>query len=570
MRIFGRSVPTPGPRANRADARVPARTSDEVPSVASTPSTTTFRRELADRNGDPAGRRWIFVPYDQLTDGIGPLADEDPSELGIVLVEAPAKAARRPYHKQKLALVLANLRQFALEQAERGVAVAHVVARGSYGEALTAFAEERGPLRCMRPAERELRADLRALVDAGGLELVPHEGWLTTTEQFDASQSKGPPWRMDAFYRHVRRETGWLMDADEPLGGKFSHDADNREPWRGEPVPTAPPCFRADEVTAEVLDLVEERFADHPGQLDPDALPTKARQATALWTWAKRECLPWFGPYEDAMSTRSRTLFHTRVSALVHLHRLLPRRLVDDVLELDVELRCREGFLRQVLGWREFMRHVHERTDGFRDLPDGEAPRDANGAADPSFLGSREPLPPAFWGARRSGLACLDEVVRSVWDEGYSHHITRLMVLSNLATLLDVSPRELTDWFWVAYTDAYDWVVEPNVLAMGTFGTGDLLTTKPYVSGAAYIARMSDYCGGCRFDPRSTCPITSLYWAFLERHRERLEENPRLRMPYASLGERADAKRARDRRAFERVSEDLQAGRELEPADAPA
>jgi deoxyribodipyrimidine photolyase-related protein len=159
----------------------------------------------------------------------------------------------------------------------------------------------------------------------------------------------------------------------------------------------------------------------------------------------------------------------------------------------------------------------------------------ANGGADPSVLDARAPLPPVFWGDAPSGMNCFDTVVQDVWREGWSHHITRLMILSNLATLLDLSPRELTDWFWVAYIDAYDWVVEPNVLGMGTYGAGGLFTTKPYVSGANYIRRMSDYCDGCQFEPGSTCPFGPLYWAFLERHRDLLERNPRLAMPYRNL-----------------------------------
>ncbi|NIT96742.1 MAG: deoxyribodipyrimidine photolyase, partial [Actinobacteria bacterium] len=195
------------------------------------------------------------------------------------------------------------------------------------------------------------------------------------------------------------------------------------------------------------------------------------------------------------MSTRSTGLFHTRISSLLNLHRLHPGRVVREVAELDVPLASREGFIRQVLGWREFVRHVHVATDGLRRIPDqavesraapgdagyerwagqpwaGSAPGGIDGGAAPSLLGADGPLPPAFWGTP-SGLHCLDSVVSDVWREGWSHHITRLMVLSNLATLLDVEPRELADWFWVAYTDAYDWVVEPNVLGMGTFAAGD-------------------------------------------------------------------------------------------------
>ncbi|MFM7232261.1 MAG: cryptochrome/photolyase family protein, partial [bacterium] len=503
----------------------------------------------------------------------------------------------RPYHKQKLALVLANQRRFALEQAERGVAVRHVVAPAGFGDALGSLAAELGSLRVMRPAERELRSEIAPLVRAGAVEVLPHEGWLTSAELFARSAPKGPPWRMDAFYRLARRESGVLMTRDgKPSGGKFSFDAENRERWDGQPAVPEPPRFADDPVKTEVLELVETRFARHPGQLDGSSLPTSAADASMLWSWALRECLPHFGPFEDAMSQHSRGLFHTRISPLLNLHRLLPREVVRDVAGSQVELRSQEGFIRQVLGWREFMHHVHEATDGFRSPPGGARPdvlstagdggwgrasgeawrsadTDTGGSADdggagPSHLDAHAPLPAAWWG-RESGLRCLDEVVRSVWDEGYSHHITRLMVLGNLATLLDVSPRELTDWFWSAYTDAYDWVVEPNVLGMASFALGDLFTTKPYVSGAGYIDRMSDYCKGCAFDPRSTCPITPLYWAFLSRHAVTLGDLQRMKLPLASARRRPPAKQRHDASTFEWVRRGLAEGQRLDPRDSP-
>lgn len=174
------------------------------------------------------------------------------------------------------------------------------------------------------------------------------------------------------------------------------------------------------------------------------------------------------------------------------------------------------------------------------------------------------PVPPAYWG-ERSGLACLDAVISQVWDEGYSHHITRLMILTNIASLLDVSPREITDWFWAAYLDAYDWVVEPNVLAMGTYAVGDLMTTKPYVSGAAYIHKMSDYCGLCAFNPRANCPLTRLYWAYLARHRRIFEGNPRMNTPLASLKKRPKSQQNQDRAIFRRLSAMLTSGETVEP-----
>lgn len=504
------------------------------------------------------------MPYDQLSDGIGPLSREAPSTLGIVLVESRWKAARRPYHQQKLALVLANQRHFALEQAARGVAVRYVTTDRPYAEALAPLAAELGALRVMDPAELELRQDLAPLVRSGALEPVPHDGWLTTPEQFRSGVGEIPPWRMDAFYRHVRRETGILMDPrGKPVGGKYSFDTENRKPWKGNPPAPEPPTFVPDAITSEVGDLIERDFASHPGRLDLARLPATVAEAERLWTWALASCLPRFGPFEDAMSTRSRGLFHTRVSALLNLHRLLPRRVLADVAALDIPLASKEGFIRQVLGWREFVRHVHRETEGFRDI-DPSIPR----SPDPSFLDADWPLPPAYWGTP-SGFNCLDTVVHEVWEDAYSHHITRLMVLANIATLLGVRPRELTDWFWVAYSDAYDWVVEPNVLGMGTYAVGDLMTTKPYVSGAGYIHRMSDYCAACTFDPKKDCPLTELYWQFLARNRERLAGNVRVAVPLRALEKRHAAKHHRDRQVLDLVRQRLADGVPLTPDELP-
>ena len=547
----------------------------------------TLRKELADRAVDPAKRRWIYVPYDQLTSAIGPLAG-DPSKLGVIFVESPKKAAQRPYHKQKLALVLSNQRHFAIEQAERGVAVRYVVAKDGYASALMPLSKELGPLRMMQAAERELRIELAQLVASKAIIVEPHAGWLTEEQDFLESVGPESPWRMDAFYRHVRRKTNILMDRGKPFGGKFSFDAENRKPWKGEPPAPTPPRFDPDAITEEVAELVSAHFGHHPGELNLAHLPASLRDAETYWRWAFEECVPTFGPFEDAMSTKSTGLFHTRLAALLNIHRLLPVRVVHDVATNDrIPLASREGYVRQILGWREFVHHVHHQTDGFRKLPAGEpalatAPEDGGfgrwrgkawpvpttpggGGAKPSFLDAHEPLPVAYWG-EPSGLSCLNHVVGDVWREGWSHHISRLMVLANLATLLGFEPREVTDWFWVAYIDAYDWVVEPNVLAMGTFGVTDMMTTKPYVSGAAYIDRMSDYCGTCAFHPKKNCPITRLYWSFFARGEALLSRNARLINPLSSLRKRSEADKREDARIFENVRGALARGEVMTPA----
>lgn len=535
-------------------------------------------------------RTWVYVPYDQLSDAIGPLAAHAPEDLGIVMVESPGKAARRPYHKQKLFLVLANQRRFALEQAARGVDVRYLVAEEGegYAEPLRRAAEELGALVHMEPAERELREELGPLVDDGVLTAVPHAGWLTSPEDFTGAVGPAPPWRMDSFYRAVRKSTGILMEGKAYEGGQASFDGDNRKPWPGKPAAPKVPRFRPGDVELEVAELIERDFARHPGKLDPAAVPTRKSQADRLWAWAREKCLEHFGPFEDAMARDEDNLFHTRISPLLHLHRLLPSDVVRDVAESDAPIASREGFVRQILGWREFVRHVHRATDGFRELPDGTVkeskptgdagwrqwtgepwggePRDraADVGAAPSVLGAANPLPPAYWG-QTSGLDCLDVSVGRVMESGYGHHIERLMVLSNFATLLDVSPRQLTDWFWSAYIDAYDWVVEPNVLAMGTYGAGPTMTTKPYISGAAYIDRMGDFCGKCAFHPKKTCPITHLYWAFLARHTEELTGNQRIAMPLRSAAKRAPEKRDADERVYQHVLGTLSKGEALTP-----
>ena len=512
-----------------------------------------------------AARRWVYVPYDQLTTDVGPLAGADPAAVGVVMVESAARARARPYHQWKLAVVLANERHFALELAAKGFRVLYLTGDDGFGAQLRAALARHAIARftVMEPAERILREELR---DAGvALDLIANATWLTTPLHFEAALPAAP-YRMDAFYRHVRRATGLLMEGGRPVGGRFSFDGENRARWPG--TPAAPDRFGVapDAITREVIDLVRARFAGHPGDLAGFDLPASADDARALWAHARQHALAHFGPYEDAMSVAHPHLFHSRVSPLLNLGRLLPGAVVADVIADHgagrVPLASAEGFVRQVLGWREFVRHVHRVTDGFRAL-------DAGGA--PNHLGAHAPLPAAYWGEVKSGLRCLDTVVADVRREGASHHITRLMVLANLATLLGVSPRALTDWFWAMYTDAYDWVVEPNVLGMGTFAAGDVMTTKPYVSGAAYLARMGDACRGCRFDPTGRdaarpCPLTPLYWNLLDRAAPALAGNERMKLPMASARRRTEAQRAHDARVRLRVLDALGRAEEV-PSD---
>ena len=576
-----------------------------------------------------SNRRWIFVPYDRFTDRSGPLSEQPAADTGIVIVESVAKALRRPYHKKKLVLLISNMRHFALEQAARGVSVLYHFTPGSHGQGLLDLQTNHHvpPLTMMVPAERELRLDL-ATATAAGLKLtqVPDTTWLSQPKDFlnvYGEFRNGRSYVMDRFYRAMRKQTGILMERGKPVGGKFSYDPDNRNPYKGEvPVPR-PPLFPPDALTSEVIALVGDRYSHHFGSIDNFNLPCDQTGSDALWQFALKELLPFFGPFEDAMRDDEQQLFHSQTSPLLNLARMLPLTLVQDVAaataEGTVPLASAEGFIRQLLGWREFMRHLHEQTDGYRliDAPRESRPRpqelspnlppdsnavaaayppptqstptktavisteaqtgapgersslagvarsgdtpvvrsshppaatpspDPYAGATPSALGASLPLPAAYWGVK-SGLHCLDTCVQQVLDHGWSHHITRLMVLSNLANLCGFSPRELTDWFWFGYVDAYDWVVEPNVLGMATFADGGLTATKPYISGAAYINRMSNFCGHCQYDPKKSltddaCPFTALYWTFLERNEKTLANNFRMQMPLRTLHKKPES-----------------------------
>ena len=506
-------------------------------------------------------RRWIYVPYDRLHDGVGPLSETKPEDAVIVLMESRAKGTRREYHKKKLTLVLSAMRHFALEQAARGCRVVYGSSPTSFSDGLLELQArwEWKELVVNRPAERELRVELREAKEQGGLRIraVRDTAWLTTTEDFEAVFGKPEAggkerntqrvagqrqYLMDRFYRAMRRKTGFLMEGAQPVGGQWSYDSENRKPYRGEvPIPERP-SFPPDEITREVMTLIEQRHPEHFGKIEGFEIPVTRADAERAWQFALGNMLPHFGPWEDAMSVAHPDLFHSLTSSSVNLTLLRPVDLVTQTVEAyhagHIPLASTEGFVRQILGWREFMRHIHDATDGYRTIQKDGAP---------SFLEAHGKLPPVYWGVP-SGMRCMDTVVTQVIEKGWSHHITRLMVLSNLATLCGFSPRELCDWFWFGYVDAYDWVVEPNVIGMSTFGDGGLTATKPYVSGAAYINRMSDYCGKCALNPKKStgpgsCPFTAMYWSFLERNEDKLAGNQRMRMPLNTMLKKSAAER---------------------------
>lgn len=515
--------------------------------------------------------RWHFVAYDQLNKEL--LPEAEPKSLGLIFIETSWKAKQLPYHKQKLALQLSNQRHFALEMQQLGHPIRYVFSEEEYSVILEEIGEECGTITVSKPAELTLRKSISHLVDKGRVKILQHKGWLTTSEDFISSVGNSPPWRMDKFYRHIRKSRGILLDGDgKPVGGSWSLDDQNRLPWDGAVELPSNPEFKPDKITIEVIQMIEEKYSHHPGKIVPSNLPSSIADAEQLWEWAKSSVMHWFGPYEDAMTQEHKTLFHTTISSLLNLNRLMAKTLLEDALKLEIPLNSKEGFVRQIIGWREFVRHVHELTDGFEIESEGIPARNGAGwegewgksRITPNILENNVALPPTYWG-EKSGMLCLDTAVSDVVETGYAHHIPRLMVLANIGNLLGINPRELTDWFWAMFTDAYDWVVEPNVLAMGTYAVGDVMTTKPYVSGTPYIKKMGDYCGDCSLHFKKSCPISDMYWNFLEENQTHFTKNHRMAMPMRTLAKRTQQAKDTAREVTEYVRTQMSQGMQLDP-----
>lgn len=494
------------------------------------PSPAPFLRAIRQYAPDPARppRRWVLVLYDQLRPR-HPLLTGPPADTGVIYIETSAKPARRAYHARKLVLVLSAMRHDAGGRGRAGHPVRYHVSDAWYDAALREIRARHGidHVDVLAPAEAEVRESLAALA---WVTLHPNSLFLTDAAFYRRVFPRPGARRLETFYRAARTATGLLMDGTSPAGGSWNYDAENRKPWKGTPPAPPVPQWSSDAITREVMDLVRTRYPQSLGAVDGFGEPVTAEQAALAADDFFAYRLPWFGPFEDAMAADAPDLFHSRLSAALNLGLLDPLVLCERAEAAyrsgAAPLASAEGFIRQILGWREFVRHVYEEDRALY--------------ATTNALDATLPLPAWYWG-EPSGMRCLDTTVAQVLATGYSHHITRLMVLSNIATLLGVDPHALNHWFWVAYLDAYEWVVTPNVVGMATYADGGRLGSKPYVSSGKYIQRMGpSLCAGCAFTPADTtgpraCPLNHLYWDFLERNRDRLGRNVRMQIPLAAL-----------------------------------
>lgn len=466
--------------------------------------------------------RAVFILHDQLNLDAWPSWIREEKPL-LIFMESAEKGRELPHHKKKALYVLSSMRHFALECAEAGFPVHYHSTKKHFDGGLKDILSESENLNLtfMTPSEWDSRERLRSVRDefSGRVEEIPNNFFLADPEEYKARVKDG--WLMEYFYREMRRKTGYLMKGDKPEGGEWNYDEQNREKLpKDHPLPTIAETD-PDEITKEVIDMVEEWFQDHFGESKNFTYAVTRRQALYRLNEFIDERLDEFGPYEDAMAQGKHDLFHSQLSVYLNNGLILPKEVCDKAEEAyqngEARLNSVEGFIRQIIGWREYIRVYYEAM-----MPEV---REAN------HFNFTNNLPELYWSGETK-MNCMSECLKPVLGEGYSHHIPRLMVLSNFSNLTETDPRELNHWFHLAYVDAYEWVVLPNVLGMSTFADGGVLASKPYVSSGNYINKMSDYCKHCEYKiskktGKDACPFNYLYWNFIDKQRETFSQNGR-------------------------------------------
>ncbi len=486
-----------------------------------------------------------LVLGDQCSAGLSALADLDPATDVVLMAEVMAECTYVKHHPKKIVLVLSAMRHFAQALRSRNVQVDYVRLddpenTGSLrGEMLRAVERHR-PERVVltEPGEWRLLEDVRRWHEIAGLpvEIRDDDRFLCRIQEFRVWAQGRAGIRMEFFYRDMRRRYGILMDEGAPAGGQWNYDPDNRKPLPKHMDPPAVPRFEPDAITSDVMTLVAERFADHYGKVDGFAFPVTHREARAALDDFILNRLPHFGDWQDSMKAGEATLYHALISSSLNTGLLGPLEACQAAeaawREGAAPLNAVEGFIRQILGWREFMRGVYWwKVPEYRHL---------------NSLGATRRMPAFFWtGATR--MNCLHHAIGDTWAHAYAHHIQRLMVIGNFALIAGLHPDDVDEWYLIVYADAYEWVEMPNVRGMALHADGGIVGSKPYASSGAYINRMSDYCRSCHYDVRESvgeraCPYNALYWDFIARHRERFAQNHRMAMPVRTLDKMADSR----------------------------
>lgn len=487
-----------------------------------------------------------LVMGDQLTTGLASLASLDHARDVVLMVEVADEARYVHHHKQKIAFLLAAMRHFARDLVARGVRVDYVrlddpANTHSFTDELIRAVARHAPARVVVTEPGEWRVwqmmqgwstTLRLPVD-----ICADDRFFCSRAEFARLAQARKTGRMEFFYREMRRRTGILMDGDAPVGGQWNFDADNRKALPRGLHPPARRRFAPDDLTREVINLVAARFADHFGDLEPFGWAVTRTDALAALNDFIETALPDFGDYQDAMKAGEDFLFHGLISPYLNCG-LLTAAEVCAAAEVAwragrAPLNAVEGFIRQILGWREFVRGIY-----WTEMPD---------YAQTNHLNAVRDLPAFYWTGQTS-MRCMADCIAATRRNAYAHHIQRLMVTGNFALLAGIAPAQIEEWYLAVYADAFEWVELPNVHGMVMHADGRRIGSKPYAASGAYINRMSDYCGTCTFDPKQktgarACPFNYLYWNFLIENEATLARNPRMALPYRNLARMTPADR---------------------------
>ena len=475
----------------------------------------------------------IWILGDQLWTGQAALSscEQKKTQTPVILIESRHYAQNRPYHRQKLVLVWSAMRHFAEELRLAGWPVTYEIA-DDFEAALLKWIEQNSleEVRVMTPNDRPFMQLIQNLRLGCPINFVPNNHFWWSAAEFQEWANSRKRLLLEDFYREGRKKFNILMDGNKPRGGKWNFDKQNRKPPKSK-LKTPPALwFKPDGITQDVIEEIKAQKLTNYGKIEPFRWGVTRSDALAVLEHFLTQCLPSFGPYQDAMVMGEQTMWHSLISPYLNLGVLNPREVIEAAqntyLENDLELNSVEGFIRQVLGWREYMHGIYHYLD--------EDYRESN------WFNHSEPLPDFYWHSSDTDMNCLHQVLSQVEKTGYAHHIQRLMVLSNFALIVGVCPQEIESWFQSAFVDAYDWVMQTNVIGMGQFADGGILASKPYAASANYINKMSDYCGNCVYNPKQrtgekACPFNFFYWDFIDRHQDKLKSLGRMNLVLGNL-----------------------------------
>ncbi|WP_020406777.1 cryptochrome/photolyase family protein [Hahella ganghwensis] len=490
-------------------------------------------------------RKLLIVFGDQLSIDAAQLAHLDKQQDAILMMEVDDEATYIPQHKIRLVLFFSAMRHFREALKKKGYRVFYTELEDgenthSFAGEIKRFVQNYKPEQVLaaEPGDYRVMNSLQVVMNSleVPLDIVPDQHFLCSRHDFQRFAEGQKSLLLESFYRQMRRRYGVLMQGDEPEGGHWNYDKDNRESFGNNETLKVPKVksFAPDNLTRKVMDLVERRYPDSPGQLDFFDYPVTREQALEALQDFIEHRLSEFGRYQDAMVTGQPYLYHSRLTCVLNLHLLDPREAIDAAVEAyyagKAPLNSVEGFVRQILGWREYVRGVY-----WLKMPEYEHQ---------NALNANLEMPGFMWTAN-TDMRCLQDCLQQLVDHAYAHHIQRLMVLGLFSLLLGVNPWKVHEWHMSMYADAVDWVSVPNVLGMSQYADGGFLATKPYAASGNYIQKMSNYCRQCRYNPKQAvgekaCPITTLYWDFLDRNKETIGHNHRMKFQYANLVRKSD------------------------------